>query len=112
MQQITQGRCHCGAVQVSATRPPTQVTECHCSICRRYGALWAYYRTEEVSFTGPTEVYVWGRKHIAYHRCGNCGCVMGWLPRGAYPECAVNARMLDGFDLDAVTLNVEEDASV
>jgi hypothetical protein len=37
---------------------------------------------------------------------------MGWLPRGAYPECAVNARVLDDFDLGAVTLIVEEDASV
>jgi hypothetical protein len=50
-----------------------------------------------------------GRKYVAFHRCGNCGCVVGWLPRGDYPECAVNARMLDGFDLDAVTLIVEED---
>jgi hypothetical protein len=88
------------------------VTECRCSICRRYGALWAYYRTEEVEFAGPTELYVWGRKHIAFHRCGNCGCVVGWLPRGNYPECGVNARMLDGFDPGAVTLTVEDDASV
>ena len=54
--------------------------------------------------------YVWGRERIAFHHCGNC--VMGWLPRGPYPECAVNARVLDGFDLKAVTRIVEDDASV
>jgi hypothetical protein len=37
---------------------------------------------------------------------------MGWLPRGAYPERGVNARMFDGFDLAAVSLIVEEDASI
>jgi hypothetical protein len=112
MEQKTRGSCHCGRVQVEVTRPPAEVTECRCSICRRYGALWAYYQLHEASFSGITEPYVWGRKNIAFHRCGNCGCVVGWLPRGSYPECAVNARMLDGFDLDAVALIVEDDASV
>jgi hypothetical protein len=37
---------------------------------------------------------------------------MGWVPEGEYPECAVNARMLEGFDVAAVTLIVEDDASV
>ena len=97
---------------MSVARPVNEVTECHCSICRRYGALWAYYRTQDVSFTGPTVTYVWGRERIAFHHCGNCGCVMGWLPHGPYPECAVNARVLDRFDLKAVTLIVEDDASV
>lgn len=112
MEKSIQGSCHCGAVQISVTRWPAEVTECRCSICRRYGTLWAYYRTDEVSFTGLAEVYVWGRAFIAFHRCGNCGCVVGWLPRGDYPECAVNARMLDKFDPDAVVVIVEEDASV
>jgi hypothetical protein len=88
------------------------VTECHCSICRRYAPLWAYYPTEYVTLTGPTDVYCWGRKHVDFHRCSTCGCVMAWLPRGDYPECGVNARMVNGFDLSAVTLIVEEDSSV
>ncbi len=37
---------------------------------------------------------------------------MGWLPLGEFGHCAVNARVLDGFDPDAVTRFVEEDASV
>lgn len=112
MDRMKQGSCHCGAVRISVARPPEDVTQCGCSICRRYGALWAYYLTEEVSISGPTEAYVWGRKRIAFRRCRDCGCVVGWASRGDYPECAVNARMLDGFDLAAVRLIVEEDASV
>jgi hypothetical protein len=33
--------CHCGAVRISVEPAPTEITDC--SICRRYGALWAYY---------------------------------------------------------------------
>lgn len=35
--------CHCGAVGFEIETAPTEVTECNCSICRRYGVLWAYY---------------------------------------------------------------------
>ena len=34
--------CHCGAVQTEVSRKPQSLTECTCSICRRYGARWAY----------------------------------------------------------------------
>lgn len=108
----SQGSCHCGAVNLTVSRPPREVTECHCSICIRYGALWAYYRAEDVSLAGPTQVYEWGRKQIAFHHCGTCGCVMAWLPLGEYPECGVNARMLHNFNLRAVSLIVEKDASI
>lgn len=113
MTERVSGSCHCGAVQVSVPQAPEHVLECHCTICRRYAALWAYYPKSEVTLTGETDTYVWGRRYITYHRCGACGCVMAWLPRGAdYPECGVNARNLDGFDLSKVTLHVEEDSSV
>ncbi|MDW5312623.1 GFA family protein [Rhizobium sp. PL01] len=112
MAEWITGSCHCGAVQLSLAGPPSVVTECHCSICRRYAPLWAYYQTDYVFLTGPTDIYRWGRKQVDFHRCNTCGCVMAWLPRGDYPECGVNARMIDGFDLGAVTLIVEEDSSV
>jgi hypothetical protein len=112
MNGLIKGSCHCGAVQISVASAPTEVTECHCSICRRYAPLWSYYRRDDVSMTGPTETYIRGRKHIAFHRCSTCGCIMSWLPLGDYPECGVNARMLDDFDLAAVIHIVEEDSSL
>jgi hypothetical protein len=36
---------------------------------------------------------------------------MAWVPRGDYPECGVNARMLESFNLNGVRLIVEDDAS-
>ncbi len=107
------GSCHCGTVRISVPSAPTEVTQCHCSICRRYGGLWAYYPVAQVTLTGPTATYSWGRKHIAYHRCQVCGCVMAWRAfHEGYPESGVNARMLDGLHLAQVTHIVEEDASV
>ena len=53
------GACHCGAVRVTIPRKPRAVTDCNCSICRRYGVLWAYYKLPTVSVEakrGATEV--------------------------------------------------------
>lgn len=113
MERATTGSCHCGAVRLGVTHAPLEVTECHCSICRRLGALWAYYSADEVTLTGTTEVYARGPRRIGFHRCGTCGCVVGWWAfNEGYGQCAVNARLLDGFDLTTVTHIVEEDASV
>ena len=38
---MIEASCHCGAVRLEIDSPPDEVTDCHCSICRRYGALWA-----------------------------------------------------------------------
>src|SRR5882757_6969544 len=48
-----QGTCLCQAVQLSVARMPRQVTQCNCSLCRRYGTLWAYYKRSAVSITAP-----------------------------------------------------------
>ena len=77
------GACHCGAVRVTIPRKPRAVTDCNCSICRRYGALWAYYKLPTVSVEakrGATESYSWGRKKLKFMRCKKCGCVVVWQP--------------------------------
>lgn len=33
--------------------PAAEVTECNCSICRRYGVLWAYYPPDRVRVLPP-----------------------------------------------------------
>ncbi len=70
--------CHCGAVRIFVRRMPRTLTSCNCSICRRYGTLWAYYRPSSVSVEAPEgglENYSWNRKIRAYYRCKKCGCV-------------------------------------
>jgi hypothetical protein len=89
--------CHCGRVTLEIEAAPVEVTDCTCSICRRYGVLWAYYRPSQVRITGETKTYQWGEKSIAFHRCGECGCVSHWAP--AHPgreqnRMGVNARLM------------------
>ncbi|GAB7335870.1 hypothetical protein MBLNU13_g08130t1 [Cladosporium sp. NU13] len=98
--QIT---CHCKAVRI--TFPPLRepANECLCSICRRYGALWAYYKPDEVKVEGETEAYSWGKKTLAYNRCKNCGCMTHYSvvkPEETEPRVVVNCRMMEreGFN--------------
>jgi hypothetical protein len=75
--------CHCGAVQVDVPRKPRRLTNCNCSICRRYGTLWAYYKASDVrvrAARGATMKYSWGEKSLCFVRCSTCGCVTHWQP--------------------------------
>ena len=91
--------CHCGAVRLEIDTPPAEVTECNCSICRRYGVLWAYYRPRQVRLVpadATTDVYMWDDRSIGFHRCRACGCVTHWAPTDpARDRMGVNARLLD-----------------
>ncbi len=48
----TLATCHCSAVHLTCDPAPVEVTECTCSICRRYGVLWAYYEPSQVRIEG------------------------------------------------------------
>jgi hypothetical protein len=99
--------CHCGAVRLGVPQAPAEVTECNCSICRRLGARWAYYEraTVELNRAGSTRPYVWGDRMLAFHRCRTCGCVTHWLSlNGAHSRMAVNARMIEAVDTDALRI--------
>jgi hypothetical protein len=91
-----QGSCHCGAVTIAVAHPPTELTSCNCSICRRLGTLWAYYAPAEVQITGATATYAWGEKSIDFHHCATCGSTTHWSPRaGRAPgRMGINARLL------------------
>ena len=39
---MIEGSCHCGLVQWRFAGEPELATACNCTICRRYGVLWAY----------------------------------------------------------------------
>jgi hypothetical protein len=89
--------CHCGAIRVEAPRRPRSLTDCNCSICRRYGALWAYYRADTVrvhAVRGAAEAYVWGGERLRFVRCARCGCVTHWerTRPTATSRVGVNAR--------------------
>ena len=71
-------QCHCGDVRVEVERAPQKLTQCNCSICRRYGALWSYHRRRTVTVTGARSrlsAYSWGKGTREYYHCRRCGCV-------------------------------------
>ena len=94
------GTCHCGAVRLQIPRRPRTLTNCNCSICRRYGTLWAYYQAAEVTVDaepGATHEYVWGDRMLKFVRCAHCGCVVCWrrIVPGGSGRMGVNARNFD-----------------
>src|SRR4029079_2118526 len=91
------GACHCGRVSIEVQTAPTQVTSCNCSICRRLGTLWAYYKPADVRVAGATTTYRWGDKTLDLHRCITCGCVTHWSPlpeRAPQDRMGINVRLL------------------
>jgi len=94
-----EGSCHCGNVRWRFAGEPEGATACNCTVCRRYGALWAYgHEGEGITVTGPTQKYVRG-KWVEFHFCPACGCVAFW--RGQHEDeqgrrrIAVNLRLAE-----------------
>lgn len=95
------GTCHCGEVQWTLDTSPKTVTACNCTICRRYGALWAYgYIDYDIQTTGQAMAYQ--RRDggdICFYFCSSCGCVTHYVasPKDecGHNRAAVNVRMSD-----------------
>lgn len=92
--------CHCGAVRLEIARRPRVLTDCNCSICRRYGALWAYYTHKTVKVIGApgaAAAYVWGDRTLELYHCKTCGCVTHHERVRKRPDSkvGVNARLMD-----------------
>jgi hypothetical protein len=95
---MIEASCHCGAVRLEIASAPQVLTDCNCSICRRYGVLWAYYPADQVRVIAPdgTDTFAWDDRSIEFHRCRTCGCVSHWsaLTRSD-DRVGVNARLMD-----------------
>ena len=105
--------CHCGAVTLRLPAAPARITQCNCSLCRRYGVLWAYYPIAEIGIaaTSPTDTYAWNGRHVDFHRCATCGCLTHWQPRKAGRETlGINARLLDPALLAAAEIHYKDAA--
>ena len=95
---MIEASCHCGAVRFQVAHPLETVTDCNCSICRRLGALWAYYDPAEVEISAEEGVvgnYAWGDRMLTFHHCRTCGCTTHWTPIKKVPRMGVNARLFE-----------------
>jgi hypothetical protein len=93
------GACHCGEVRWQFEGEPDGATACNCTVCRRYGVLWAYdYEGHGIKVSGQTRAYVRG-KAIEFHFCLVCGCVAFWrglrLGEDGRRRIAVNLRLAE-----------------
>ncbi len=94
------GSCHCGKVRWKYPVKLDSVTACNCTLCRRYGALWAYGFTDEgILLQGDTNSYERGSKINGYHFCNTCGCLTHYQAKKTNQDgrirVAVNLRMID-----------------
>ena len=95
------GTCHCGGVAWTLDTEPESVTACNCTICRRYGVLWAYgYIGHDIHTSGETKTY---RRAdggaIDFHFYPGCGCVTHYVATKGGEDgrhwTAVNLRLTD-----------------
>src|SRR5262249_24283948 len=97
--EMIHGSCHCGAVRWQFKGQPDGATACNCTVCRRYGTLWAYdYEGQGIEVSGKTQPYVRGEA-IEFHFCPTGGCVAFWRWRQTDDEgrrrIAVNLRLAE-----------------
>ena len=108
--------CHCGAVSIEVPRKPRRLTSCNCSICRRYGTLWAYYKASDLrvrAARGATHGYSWGDKSLRFVRCSGCGCIMCWEATNpaAIDRMGINARNFEPAAIAGVRVRHLDGAS-
>ena len=105
--RVIKAKCHCGSVSIAIPRSPQAVTNCNCSVCQRYGALWAYFDPSEVVIeaqAGDLQEYQRGERTLSFVRCAKCGCVTHWSPvagKRKSNRMGVNVRMFTPEELGA-----------
>jgi hypothetical protein len=98
--RMLEGSCHCGKVTWRFDGLPDTTLACSCTVCRRYGSLWAYdFEGERIHVSGTTRAYSWNRHHLGFHFCPECGCIAYWRamkPReDGRRRIAVNLRLAE-----------------
>jgi len=100
-----QGRCHCGRIRFEADGEIESVSICNCSICRRTGYLhWTVPPERFRLLAGADDIvtYQFGTRVAKHHFCRTCGISPFRVARSDPDKIDVNARALDGVDLDAL----------
>jgi hypothetical protein len=105
---MIEGACHCETVRWTFRGVPESATACNCTVCRRYGVLWAYdHEGEGIAVSGDTQIYVRGRT-TEFHFCKVCGCVAYWRARETLDDgrrrIAVNLRLSEPDAVAAIPM--------
>lgn len=107
---MIQSSCHCGKLKLEIEAElPEKLTSCNCSVCHRYGSLWAYYHPDKVKVVAQEsdlDSYSWGDKSLAFVRCKNCGVLSHWksLDPSQTERMGVNTRLFENVDLSEIQI--------
>ena len=107
MKQTFSGGCHCGRVRFRVTADLDRVTYCNCSLCSMKGFLHLIVppdRFEQISGKDDLTTYQFNTKVAKHTFCKNCGIHPFYVPRSDPDKIDVNARCLDGVDVDALSI--------
>lgn len=101
--------CACGNVTVTVKERPNFIYDCDCSLCRKSGAAWGYFKTADVQTSGSTIAYSRQDKPVpivSIHSCSVCGSTTHFTITEAYKsehpgidQIGVNMRL---FDLEQI----------
>jgi hypothetical protein len=110
------GGCQCGAVRYEATLELGEVLACNCSRCGRLGSLLAFTPAADFKLLSGEDLlttYQFNKHNIDHMFCSVCGIqsfARGKTPSGA-EMAAINARCLDGVDVDTLTIKTVDGRS-
>ncbi len=102
-------QCHCKNVQIELSDTPDSLTQCNCSLCHRYAALWGHFEAEKVDVSvrlKNTVEYIQGDRCIAFHFCPTCGCLTHYLTTDKVAEAKVviNFRMIEPAEIAGIKI--------
>ncbi len=102
-------------MRIELLSKPESLTQCTCSICRRYGALWAYGTRQTarvLSAHDAEQAYAWNDRVIEFYHCKTCGCMTRYeaVDKSPNGRIAVNARMLPPDDIAGIRVRTFDGA--
>nr|GAT50529.1 predicted protein [Mycena chlorophos] len=107
-----QGGCHCKKIRFQFEHPEIYsmpALSCNCSMCASRGYIFVYTPQDKFKLTQGSEdeisQYTFA-SHIVQHRfCPTCGTAIGVLVP-SYGYVGINARTVDGIDLERLQKNL------
>ncbi|CUS09510.1 unnamed protein product [Tuber aestivum] len=104
-EKTYEGSCHCKNVKFSVTLATPleeqKLISCNCSLCSDRGFLIFFATGDQVTVEGEEHLipYSFNKHIIRYHFCKGCGSSLFGHDEGK-TQYGINARSLDGVDLD------------
>ncbi len=110
---IHRGGCHCRRVRFEVDAPASlEVLECNCSICTMTGFLHLIVPASRFRvLAGGDELVDYAfNTGVAQHRfCRHCGVKGFYVPRSHPDGFSINARCLEGVDLERLHITPFDD---